>query len=58
MFVTLSRVFTPKGSPSLSIVIVILIVILIVIFREAVRRLLDMGHKAGIIPKRPRVEWV
>ena len=26
--------------------------------REAVRRLLDMGHKAGIIPKMPRVEWV
>ena len=26
--------------------------------REAVRRLLDMGHKAGIIPQRPRVEWV
>ena len=26
--------------------------------REAVRRLLDMGHKAGIIPKTPRVEWV
>jgi 1,4-dihydroxy-6-naphthoate synthase len=25
--------------------------------REAVRRLLDMGHKAGIIPKTPRVEW-
>jgi len=26
--------------------------------REAVRRLLDMGHKAGIIPKKPHVEWV
>ncbi len=26
--------------------------------REAVRRLLDMGHKAGIIPITPRVEWV
>ena len=26
--------------------------------REAVRRLLDMGHKAGIIPQVPRVEWV
>jgi 1,4-dihydroxy-6-naphthoate synthase len=26
--------------------------------REAVRRLLDMGHKAGIIPQKPRVEWV
>jgi len=26
--------------------------------REAVRRLLDMGHKAGIIPMMPRVEWV
>ena len=26
--------------------------------REAVRRLLDMGHKAGIIPIAPRVEWV
>jgi len=26
--------------------------------REAVRRLLDMGHKAGIIPMKPRVEWV
>src|ERR1700741_3803980 len=26
--------------------------------REAVRRLLDMGHKAGIIPQQPRVEWV
>ena len=26
--------------------------------REAVRRLLDMGHKAGIIPQMPRVEWV
>jgi 1,4-dihydroxy-6-naphthoate synthase len=26
--------------------------------REAVRRLLDMGHKAGIIPKTPHVEWV
>jgi len=26
--------------------------------REAVRRLLDMGHKAGIIPHAPRVEWV
>jgi len=25
--------------------------------REAVRRLLDMGHKAGIIPKTPQVEW-
>jgi len=26
--------------------------------REAVRRLLDMGHKAGIISQTPRVEWV
>jgi 1,4-dihydroxy-6-naphthoate synthase len=26
--------------------------------REAVKRLLDMGHKAGIIPQTPRVEWV
>jgi len=26
--------------------------------REAVRRLLEMGHKAGIIPQAPRVEWV
>jgi len=26
--------------------------------REAVKRLLDMGHKAGIIPKKPHVEWV
>ena len=26
--------------------------------REAVRRLLDMGHKAGIIPHAPRLEWV
>jgi len=26
--------------------------------REAVKRLLDMGHNAGIIPKKPRVEWV
>lgn len=26
--------------------------------REAVRRLLDMGHKAGIIPQETRVEWV
>ena len=26
--------------------------------REAVRRLLDMGHKAGIIGPRARVEWV
>src|SRR6266496_63517 len=26
--------------------------------REAVRRLLDMGHNAGIIPQTPRVEWV
>ena len=26
--------------------------------REAVKRLLDMGHKAGIIPKKPKVEWV
>ncbi len=26
--------------------------------REAVRRLLDMGHKAGIIPLESRVEWV
>ena len=26
--------------------------------REAVRRLLDMGHKAGIIPQVPRLEWV
>ena len=25
--------------------------------REAVRRLLDMGHKAGIIPQTPRIEW-
>jgi len=26
--------------------------------REAIRRLLDMGHKAGIIPQTPRVKWV
>jgi 1,4-dihydroxy-6-naphthoate synthase len=26
--------------------------------REAVRRLLDMGYKAGVIPNRPRVEFV
>ncbi len=26
--------------------------------REAVRRLLDMGHKAGIIPEEPKVEFV
>jgi 1,4-dihydroxy-6-naphthoate synthase len=26
--------------------------------REAVRRLLEMGHNAGIIPQTPRVEWV
>lgn len=26
--------------------------------REAVQRLLDMGHKAGIIPHQPRVEFV
>jgi len=26
--------------------------------REAVRRLLEMGHKAGIIPHAPRVDWV
>ena len=26
--------------------------------REAVRRLLDMGHKAGIIPRASRLEWV
>jgi len=26
--------------------------------REAVRRLLDMGHKAGVIPHAPRLEWV
>jgi 1,4-dihydroxy-6-naphthoate synthase len=26
--------------------------------REAVRRLLDMGHKGGIIPQKPQVEWV
>jgi len=26
--------------------------------REAVRRLLDMGHKAGIIPQESRVDWV
>ena len=26
--------------------------------REAVRRLLDMGHKAGIIPREARVEFV
>jgi 1,4-dihydroxy-6-naphthoate synthase len=26
--------------------------------REAVKRLLDMGHTAGIIPQIPRVEWV
>jgi 1,4-dihydroxy-6-naphthoate synthase len=26
--------------------------------REAVRRLLDMGHKAGIIGPEPRVDWV
>src|SRR4030081_1296274 len=25
--------------------------------REAVRRLLDMGHKAGIIPQTPRGDW-
>jgi 1,4-dihydroxy-6-naphthoate synthase len=25
--------------------------------REAIRRLLDMGHKAGIIPQEPRVEF-
>ena len=26
--------------------------------REAIRRLLDMGHKAGIIPRETRVEFV
>jgi 1,4-dihydroxy-6-naphthoate synthase len=26
--------------------------------REAVRRLLEMGHEAGIIPLKSRVEWV
>jgi 1,4-dihydroxy-6-naphthoate synthase len=26
--------------------------------REAVRRLLDMGHKAGIIGPEARVDWV
>jgi 1,4-dihydroxy-6-naphthoate synthase len=26
--------------------------------REAVKRLLDMGHKAGIIPQEARVEFV
>src|SRR5919108_410181 len=26
--------------------------------RQAVRRLLDMGYKAGVIPNRPRVEFV
>src|SRR5208283_5082307 len=26
--------------------------------REAVRRLLDMGHKAGIILQKPKLEWV
>ena len=26
--------------------------------REAIRRLLDMGHKAGIIPQKPRLKWV
>jgi 1,4-dihydroxy-6-naphthoate synthase len=26
--------------------------------REAVRRLLDMGHKAGIIATEARVDWV
>jgi len=26
--------------------------------REAVRRLLEMGYKAGIIPQEPRVDWV
>jgi 1,4-dihydroxy-6-naphthoate synthase len=26
--------------------------------REAVRRLLDMGHKAGIIPQTARLQWV
>jgi 1,4-dihydroxy-6-naphthoate synthase len=26
--------------------------------REAVRRLLEMGHKAGIIPQSPQVDWV
>jgi 1,4-dihydroxy-6-naphthoate synthase len=26
--------------------------------REAIRRLLDMGHNAGIIPQKPRVKWV
>ena len=25
--------------------------------REAIRRLLDMGHKAGVIPHEPRVEF-
>jgi 1,4-dihydroxy-6-naphthoate synthase len=26
--------------------------------REAVRRLLEMGHSAGIIPQTPHVDWV
>ena len=26
--------------------------------REAIRRLLDMGHKAGVIPHAARVEFV
>ncbi len=26
--------------------------------REAVARLLEMGHKAGIIPHRPKIDWV
>ena len=26
--------------------------------REAVSRLLDMGHKAGIIPKAAKVDWM
>ena len=25
--------------------------------KEAIRRLLDMGHRAGIIPMEPRVEF-
>jgi 1,4-dihydroxy-6-naphthoate synthase len=26
--------------------------------REAVTRLLDMGYNAGIIPHRPKIDWV
>jgi 1,4-dihydroxy-6-naphthoate synthase len=26
--------------------------------REAVSRLLDMGHKAGVIPKAAKVDWM